>query len=128
MVFLRVLSKIKYAGLCAAFAAMPSGHALSEGAVSGGDATEPYATLSAEELEAARGLFVSWSCGGCHVLAHAKSMGPLGPSLDGNPKLTYAFVKNRIEYGQGAMPPFGGDLTDEEIAALAAYVMQVREK
>ncbi len=84
--------------------------------------------LSEEQIAAGRDMFRTWSCGSCHVLADAKAMGPIGPSLDNNPNLTYEFVVNRIANGQGAMPPYGGQLKDEQIAQLSAYIMQVSKK
>lgn len=93
-------------------------------------AAAPLGGLSAEETDAARvergrELFTTWSCGACHVLADAGAAGPIGPSLDHNPNLNQEFLINRITNGQGAMPPFGGQMTEEEIADVAAYIMQV---
>ncbi len=74
-----------------------------------------------------RDLFEAWSCSGCHTLADAGSKASIGPSLDGNPNLTLDYVISRITNGGGAMPPFDGQLTEDEIAALAEYIIQVAE-
>lgn len=76
----------------------------------------------AAKLAAGRELFNSWSCGTCHALKDADGSGHVGPSLDGNPRLTEAFIIDRVTNGAGPMPAFGGQMTDEEIADLAAYI------
>ena len=70
-----------------------------------------------------RELFDDWSCGDCHQLAAAGASGTIGPALDGNANLSFDYVINRIENGQGAMPPFGGMMNEDEIADLAAFVI-----
>jgi len=73
-------------------------------------------------------LFVNWACGACHALADAGATGQVGPPLDGNPNLTDAAVVNRITYGQNAMPAYGGQMSDEDIADIAAYILQFAAK
>ncbi len=85
------------------------------------------AALTPEQTEEARNLFGSWSCSACHVLADANGHGHIGPSLDGNDAMDKAFVVARITNGQGAMPGFGGQMTDEEIDLLSAYIMEVKK-
>jgi uncharacterized membrane protein len=65
--------------------------------------------------------FASAGCGACHTLADAGAAGTVGPSLDSVEPST-SLVAERVRNGQGAMPSFAGQLTDEEIAAVAAYV------
>jgi len=84
--------------------------------------------LSADQLAAGRELFNNWSCGTCHALKDAEGSGHVGPTLDGNPHLTKAFIIDRITNGAGPMPGFGGQMTDEEIAELATYIQQVALK
>ena len=92
-------------------------------------AVTPFNGLSdAATVERGRELFTTWSCGACHVLSDAGAAGPVGPSLDHNPNLNKEFLINRITNGQGAMPPFGGQMTEEEIADVAAYIMLVTAK
>jgi len=81
----------------------------------------------ADNLELGRELYQNWSCSGCHTLADAGAEASIGPSLDGNPNLTPDYIINRITNGGGAMPPFGGQLTEDEITALADYIIQVAE-
>ncbi len=84
------------------------------------------ASLSDEQMEEARTIFANWSCGACHVMGDANGTGHIGPSLDGNNAMDEAFIISRVTNGQGAMPGFGGQLTDEEIALLATYIMEAK--
>jgi len=60
-------------------------------------------------------------CGSCHTFADAGTSGSIGPNLDdAAPSLDLAL--DRITNGQGAMPSFSGQLTDQQIADVAAYV------
>lgn len=71
----------------------------------------------------AKSLFAT-NCGSCHVLADAGTSGTVGPNLDqSKPSLERAV--QQIENGGGGMPPFGGQLTDEQIRALARYIVRV---
>ena len=83
---------------------------------------------AADQIKKGRDLFNNWSCSSCHSLADAGATGHVGPSLDGNAALTEALVKDRVTNGQGPMPAFGGQMTDEEIATIAAYIVQVKAK
>jgi mono/diheme cytochrome c family protein len=87
----------------------------------------PAAALTAEQVEQGRQLFNDWSCGACHVLSDAGGAGPVGPSLDGNKQIDHAFIVGRVTHGQGAMPGFGGQMTEEEINLLASYIMQTKK-
>ncbi len=82
---------------------------------------------SAGDPDWGRELFEVWSCSGCHTLADAGSVSTIGPALDGNPNLSPDYIISRINNGGGAMPPFAGQLSDDEIAALADYIIQVAE-
>jgi len=98
-------------------------------AASAAPASAPVAGhLDADNVKKGRDLFANWSCGACHTLADAGGTGHVGPSFDGNKDLTQSFVVDRVTNGQGAMPAFGGQLTDAEIALLAAYIVQVKAK
>lgn len=89
--------------------------------------TEAAAELTAEQVDEARQIFQDWSCGACHVHADANGTGHIGPSLDGNEAMDVDFVVQRISNGQGAMPGFGGQLTEEEIELLSVYIMQTKK-
>ncbi len=69
-------------------------------------------------------LFNNFSCGVCHIFADANGGGSIGPSLDRNSRLTREFAIEVIANGSGAMPSFAGQMTDEEIATLADYLVQ----
>jgi mono/diheme cytochrome c family protein len=78
--------------------------------------------------EKGRDLFATWGCASCHSLADADATGHVGPSFDGDANLTKAFVIDRVTNGQGPMPAFGGQMTDQEIAAIATYITMVATK
>ena len=66
-------------------------------------------------------IFASAGCGGCHTLAAAGSDGTVGPNLDeSKPSLELAI--DRITNGQGGMPSFKGQLSEEQIRAVAEFV------
>ncbi len=85
------------------------------------------AGLTDEQKAEAKDLFGSWSCSTCHALSEAGGYGHIGPSLDGNDAMDEAFIISRIANGQGAMPGFGGQMSDEEIALVATYIMEVKK-
>ena len=67
------------------------------------------------------------NCGSCHVLADAGTSGTIGPNLDqAKPGLQKAITQ--ITNGGGGMPPFKGQLTQEQIRALAQYLVRVAGK
>ena len=62
-------------------------------------------------------------CGVCHSLADANARGVVGPNLNQlSPSLLQ--VESAVAQGVGAMPAYGAQLTETEIAALAAYVVE----
>jgi mono/diheme cytochrome c family protein len=62
-------------------------------------------------------------CGVCHSLADANARGVVGPNLNQlSPSL--AQVESAIAQGVGAMPAYGAQLSQSEIEALAAYVVE----
>ncbi|HYD25284.1 MAG TPA: cytochrome c [Croceibacterium sp.] len=67
-------------------------------------------------------LFNSFSCGACHAFADAGASGAVGPSLDRH--LAVRAVVDTVTDGRGAMPAFGGQMSDAEILALATYISQ----
>jgi cytochrome c6 len=72
---------------------------------------------------AGKKVFTSAGCVGCHTLADAGATGTVGPNLD-EAKPSKELVVQRVTKGQGAMPPFKGQLSDQQIADVAAYVVQ----
>ena len=67
--------------------------------------------------------FKKAGCIGCHTLAAAHATGTVGPNLD-QAKPSYPLVTARVTLGKGVMPSFKGQLTDQQIADVAAYVVK----
>lgn len=65
------------------------------------------------------------SCASCHALEAAGSTGTIGPNLDDSDIALEAAIE-QIRNGGGAMPAFEGQLTDEQIDAVAQYVVENR--
>jgi mono/diheme cytochrome c family protein len=63
------------------------------------------------------------NCGSCHTLSAAGTTGTIGPTLDGT-GLAAAAVEEQVRNGGGGMPAFQDQLSEEEIAAVAAYVAE----
>jgi cytochrome c oxidase subunit 2 len=68
----------------------------------------------------AKGIFTA-NCAACHTLTKAGTNGMVGPNLD-DLSLASAAVEQQIRNGGGGMPPFGSQLSDDEIAALVQYL------
>jgi len=62
------------------------------------------------------------TCGSCHTLEEAGTSGTVGPNLDDS-TLDLQAVVEQVTNGGGAMPPFGGQLSEEEIQNVAAFVV-----
>jgi len=62
-------------------------------------------------------------CGGCHTLEAAGSSGKVGPNLDES-QPDSELVVDRVTNGKGVMPAFGDQLSEAEIANVAAYVVE----
>jgi mono/diheme cytochrome c family protein len=67
-------------------------------------------------------VYASSGCGGCHTLAAAHSNGTVGPNLD-TLKPDYQAVTAQVTNGGGAMPAFKSKLSAQQIADVAAYVV-----
>lgn len=83
---------------------------------------------AANKADPGKQLFLDWGCSTCHTLADADATGHVGPVLDGDPNLTKAYIVNRVTNGQGAMPSFGGQMTDKEISEVANYLVKAAAK
>jgi cytochrome c553 len=77
---------------------------------------------SAEGDAAAGEAVFTANCGSCHTLEDAGTTGTVGPNLDES-TLGVDAVVTQVENGGGGMPPFGGQLSEEEIANVAAFVV-----
>ena len=86
-------------------------------------ATTTQAAPSLPEGNAGAGkqVFASAGCGGCHTLKAANASGTVGPNLDElKPELTA--IQTQVINGGGGMPPYKGQLSDQQIADVSAYV------
>jgi uncharacterized membrane protein len=92
-------------------------------APAGEDVTAERAGPSPGEasLEPGRRIFGSAGCASCHTLSDAGAEGTTGPNLDESAP-SVELVVDRVTNGQGAMPPFAGELTPEQIREVARYV------
>ena len=72
---------------------------------------------------AGKALFLKSGCVGCHTLSDAHATGTVGPNLD-QAKPDYRLATARVTLGKGAMPSFKGQLTTQQIADVASYVVK----
>jgi cytochrome c553 len=68
-------------------------------------------------------VFASAGCGGCHTLEAAGSSGNVGPNLD-DAQPSHELVVERVTNGMGAMPSFKGQLSEQQIQDVAAFVVE----
>jgi mono/diheme cytochrome c family protein len=68
-------------------------------------------------------VFNSAGCSGCHTLAAAGSSGNIGPNLD-EAQPTVEQAVETVTNGRGAMPAFQGQLSEEQIQAVATFVAE----
>jgi len=84
---------------------------------------ETAAAAGEGDAAAGAGVWETAGCGGCHALAAAGSAGNVGPNLD-ELKPSYDQVLDIVTNGRGAMPAFSGQLSEDDIKNVAAYVSQ----
>jgi mono/diheme cytochrome c family protein len=86
------------------------------------EATTDTGTTGEGDPVAGKEIFVGvGGCGSCHTLADAGTSGSIGPNLD-DAAPSFELAVDRVTNGQGAMPSFSGQLTEQQIADVAAYV------
>ena len=74
------------------------------------------------DAAAGEAIFAENGCGSCHTLDAAGASGSIGPNLDeSQPDLE--LVVDRVTNGAGAMPAFKGQLSEQQIADVAQYVV-----
>lgn len=96
----------------AAYVAEVAG-AAGEGAAAGAQGDDPKSVFQA-------------SCGSCHALEDAETIGTVGPNLDDTrPGLEESI--RQIANGGGGMPAFKDQLSEEQIRALAEYIVDVTQ-
>lgn len=113
--------KLTLAGLGAVALAAPSFAPMAQ--EDGSEAAAEGAPLTEAEVEASRTLFSQYGCGACHSFTDANGYGHIGPSLDGNAALSVDYVNQIVTNGQGAMPSFGGMVSEEELETLSRYIV-----
>ncbi len=69
-----------------------------------------------------KAVFASAGCGNCHTLAAANASGTIGPNLD-SLKPDYRAVTAQVTNGGAQMPAFKSQLSAQQIADVAAYVV-----
>ncbi|HEV8461096.1 MAG TPA: c-type cytochrome [Gaiellaceae bacterium] len=85
-------------------------------------AETPAATPpSSANADAGKQVFVTASCGSCHTMKAAGSNGEIGPNLD-QLKPSFGRIVHQVQVGGGPMPAFKGQLSDQQIQDVAAYV------
>ena len=79
--------------------------------------------ISANDLlEKGKKIFLGGgNCATCHTLKNANSKGKIGPNLD-EIKPDIVRVLTAVKNGIGVMPAYQGELSSEEIEAVAHYV------
>lgn len=82
--------------------------------------TTTETTATTDTAAAGKEVFTT-NCAGCHTLAAAGASGQVGPNLD-QLKPSKATVEAKVKGGGGGMPAFDGQLSPEEITAVADYV------
>jgi mono/diheme cytochrome c family protein len=75
------------------------------------------------DATAGKRIFQTAGCTSCHTLAAVGATGTVGPNLD-TAKPDYRLVTARVTLGKGAMPSFKGQLSSQEIANVAAFVVK----
>ena len=128
----RVTVRMGSMALAAALILAPTAHAVAGQTPPAAPAAKPAdakpAAPSEAVLKKGKELFNNNSCSSCHTLADAGAIGDIGPSLDKDDKLTTDFVIARVSQGSGPMPAFGGQMSEDEIKAVAAYITAVAQK
>jgi mono/diheme cytochrome c family protein len=74
-----------------------------------------------------KSVFEKAGCASCHTLEDAGATGTVGPNLD-EAKPSKDLVVERVTNGKPPMPAFKGQLSDQEIDAVATYVSSVAGK
>ena len=121
-------TRLAFAALGLALAAVPFSRPSAAEAGGAGAMAAMTMAPAAVDVDKGRTLFKSSGCDNCHTLADAGATGRVGPALDGDTNLDTPMVINRVTNGQGAMPSFGGQISDADIATIAAYVVKVASK
>ncbi|MDQ4082207.1 MAG: cytochrome c [Actinomycetota bacterium] len=68
-------------------------------------------------------IFAEAGCGNCHTLAAADASGTIGPNLD-ETNSNEETVVEQVTNGGNGMPAFGDQLSEDEIRAVARFVVE----
>ena len=105
-----------------------SGFAVGALAVESSNQSTPAAANAANNGDAAAAgakLFADAGCGWCHE--QGGKVAGKGPKLEGTSRDDH-FIKYRITHGkEGAMPSFGAQFNDQQIAELIAYIRSLKD-
>jgi cytochrome c553 len=97
-----------------------------EAAATGTETGEGETQTTAEQPKgdpaAGEKIFASAGCGDCHTLEAAGSSGNVGPNLD-DAKPDAALVVELVTDGKPPMPSFDGQLDEQQIQDVAAFVV-----
>lgn len=85
--------------------------------------TETGGTPTAGDPAKGEAVFASAGCNACHTLSAANANGSIGPNLD-DAKPSSDLVRDRVANGKGVMPSFEGQLSEAQIADVAAFVSE----
>jgi mono/diheme cytochrome c family protein len=86
---------------------------------------EPPPSEGAGDAAAGKEVFLGESgCASCHTLADAGATGTIGPNLDATMP-PHELVVERVTNGQGGMPSFADQLSEQQIQDVAAYISSV---
>lgn len=110
---------------------VPDAEGVTDAVTTAAEATGPYDDTAAEATTggdeegtnpaAGEKVFASAGCGNCHALAAANATGTVGPNLDeSNPSFDLAV--DRVTNGKDEMPAFKGQLSEQQIRDVSAYV------
>ena len=92
------------------------------GAEDGGEGQGGGAGGAEGDPAAGEEVFASAGCGTCHTLQEAGATSTVGPNLDES-SLDVAATAQQVAEGGGGMPPFSGQLSEEQIQDVAAFVV-----
>jgi mono/diheme cytochrome c family protein len=87
------------------------------------EGTVPTTPAVKGDPTAGKQVFATAGCKSCHTLKDAGATGTVGPNLD-DAKPPLDLVIDRVTNGKGVMPSFSGQLSEKQIADVAAYVVQ----
>jgi mono/diheme cytochrome c family protein len=90
------------------------------------EGTVPTTPAVKGDPTAGKQVFDTAGCKSCHTLKDAGATGTIGPNLD-DAKPPLDLVIDRVTNGKGVMPSFSGQLSEKQIADVAAYVVQATQ-